>query len=109
MAASQNLDSLALNTMASGHLCLNLTGSISWEEFPAFAERFLPAISGQIAGKSDGPDIRLWEVTIDAQSLRLVFDDFPVMVSLESSNANGDEILERIYGELTKKRNGGVN
>jgi hypothetical protein len=103
MTASQNLDSLALNTMASGHLCLNLTERITWEEFPSFAERFVRAINGEITRKSDGPDLRLWEVTIVAQPLRFVFDDFPVMVSLESPNEKGDEILKRLYGELAKK------
>lgn len=103
MTAAQNLDSLALNTMASGHLCLNLTERIGWEEFPVFAERFIPSIRGEITRKSDGPDLRLWEVTIDAQPLRFVFDDFPVMVSLESPNDEGDAILKRLYGELAKK------
>lgn len=109
MAASQNLDSLALNTMASGHVCLNLTERISWEDFPAFAERFVPAIRGEITGKSDGVDLRLWEVTIDAQPLRFVFDDFPVMVSLESPNDKGDEILKRIYGQLAKSLTKGAS
>lgn len=89
--------------MASGHLCLNLTERISWEEFPVFAERFIPSIRGEITGKSDGPDLRLWEVTIDAQPLRFVFDDFPVMVSLESHSDEGDAILKRLYGELAKR------
>jgi hypothetical protein len=100
MTAPHNLDSLAINTMASGHLCLNMTERVSWEEFPVCAERLVSSIRGEITRKSDGADLRLWEVIINGQRLSLVFDDFPVMVSLESSDDEGDAVLKRLYQEL---------
>ena len=32
--------------------------------------------------------------------LRFVFDDYPVMVSLESSDEKGDEVLKKLHGTL---------
>lgn len=104
MEAFYCFESLSINTMASGHLCMNLTDQVSWDEFPVFAETFLCQIGGTIIEKSDGPDLRLWKASIDGHPLRLVFDDFPVMVSLESSDDRGDLLLERLHIELEQKQ-----
>jgi hypothetical protein len=94
-------DALALTTTASGHLCLNLSETVSWEEFPAYANAVLTTMGGKRIRVAEAADIRLWEVTIEGQTLRLVFDDFPAMVSLESGDAEGDAILRRLYGSLS--------
>jgi hypothetical protein len=100
MKPQQHIESLAMTTMASGHMCLNLTERVSWENFPGFAESFIRSVEGSITQKSDGPDLRLWQVNIHGHLLRLVFDDFPVMVSLESSDDKGDDILKQLYRTL---------
>jgi len=97
MKPLQHLESLALTTMASGHVCLNLTERVGWEEFPSFAESFIRSIGGSVIQRSDGPDLRLWDVNIQGHLLRFVFDDYPVMVSLESSDEKGDGILRKLY------------
>jgi hypothetical protein len=99
----RKFNSLALQTMASGHLCLNLTGRVSWEAFPSFADDFVGSIAGKITNKSDAPDLRIWEVRVDNTVLRLVFDDYPVMVSLESSDIQSDELLKRLHQQLNEK------
>ena len=86
--------------MASGHLCLNLTERMSWEEFPDYAEKFLRSIGGEIIRKSEGPDIRIWEVSIERHPVQFVFDDYPVMVSLESYDDQGDKILKHLRQKL---------
>jgi hypothetical protein len=58
------------------------------------------AVGGKLISVAEAPDMRLWEVTIAGRRLRLVFDDFPAMVSLESVDALGDEVLRRVYVQL---------
>lgn len=94
-------DALKISKMASGHLCLTLSERISWETFPPFAEYLLNSVGGTISEKYDGSDIRLWCVAIDNSTLRLVFDDYPLMVSLESSDERGDAVIGRLYEKLT--------
>jgi hypothetical protein len=98
------LDALAVNKMASGHLCLNLSERIGWDAFPNFAHEFLETfLEGDVIEKTDGPDMRLWKVQIRGCSLRLVFDDFPLMVSLESSDREGDAMIDDVYLRLLNR------
>ena len=96
-----SFDALALTQMASGHVCLNLSENIQWETFPDFAEQVLKAVDGHVKGKCDAADIRLWNVEIHGCALRFVFDDYPTMVSMESSDAEGDSMLKRLYREFS--------
>ncbi len=102
---SPELDALTIQKMASGHLCLNLSERVAWEGFPDFAEKFLQATGGEIVKKTDGPDMRLWNVRIDESDLILAFDDFPVMISLESLDRAGDTVIERLEQQLSREAN----
>lgn len=95
-----NLEILNINKMASGHLSLDITEKINWEEFATFAEKFIKFFNGSILSKVDGPDIRIWEVDINNHNFRLIFDDYPIMVSLESMDELSDNELKRIRGVL---------
>jgi hypothetical protein len=99
-----NLDSLSIQRMASGHLCLNLSQSVNWDSFSNFAEAFIKIVEGEVLCRNDGVDIKQWNVLIDGQTLRLVFDDFPLMTSLESSDAPGDRVIEQVYDKLRSDR-----
>jgi hypothetical protein len=88
--------------MASGHLCLNLSEQVTWESFPSFADALLEQVEGTQSRTTDAVDIRLWDVAIDGKALQLVFDDFPTMVSLESRDAQGDEVLRRLHARLKR-------
>ncbi|MFJ4064094.1 DUF3630 family protein [Pseudomonas sp. NPDC089996] len=90
---SLKLDALNIETMYSGGSCLNLTSSINWEDFPAYAKSVIDLLNGSIEKKTDSIDIRVWEVTLEQEKFYLTYDDFPVMVSLESLTPKGDALL----------------
>jgi hypothetical protein len=94
------LDALEIEAMASGHCCLNLSEQVGWSEFPEYAEKLLSKLGGRQVSVADAPDIRLWEVEVDGESLRLVYDDYPVMVSLESDTDSSDSLLRRLLTQL---------
>ena len=94
------LDALAIQKVASGNLRLHLTENINWSEFPIFAEAVIPLIGGCVSKRNDGPDLRMWDVVIEGCLLSLVFDDYPLMVALESLDGTGDAIIESVYNLL---------
>lgn len=97
-------DALSVAKMASGHLCLNLTEQVSWEGFPAFADVLLSAINGSVVERSDAPDMRLWKIRVGEATASLVFDDYPLMVSLEASDAAGDSLVRDVHQKLLNAR-----
>jgi len=93
------LNALEVTQMANGHLCLNLSSTITWDCFPFFADNFLKRYNGKVLDKAESPEMRLWTVEILETIFRLVFDDYPTMVSLESSNTKGDVIVKELFVE----------
>lgn len=91
------LDVLAVQKMASGHLCLNLSTHVRWEEFPDFAKTFLERCEGIVLDKAEAADIRMWKVRIRGAEYWLVFDDYPLCISLESLDDDGDRIIEELH------------
>jgi len=89
--------------MASGNLCLELTDKISWESFPKEAERLLKLFNGKVTSKADAVDIRVWKIIIKGKEFNLTFDDFPVMMSLESCTNDGNLEIEKIKNYLKRK------
>ena len=87
--------------MASGHVCLNLSTKVGWEDFPDFAEAILEQCRGTVIEKADAIDIRMWRVKIGKSEVRLVFDDYPAMVSMESPDETGDQTLKYLSGTLS--------
>ena len=87
--------------MASGHVCLNLSTKVRWNDFPEFAETILEKCKGIVIETVDAVDIRMWRVKIGKSEVRLVFDDYPVMVSMESSDDAGDQTLKTLSGVLS--------
>jgi hypothetical protein len=94
---------LSIETMHSGRSCLNLTSSVDWECFPDYANFILELLGGSIISKSDGADVRIWEVLIDNEYFFLAFDDFPVMITLESKSPQGDDYLPAFKALLVEK------
>jgi hypothetical protein len=95
------LDALKLLSMASGYGCLTLSEHVDWSEFPGYAQQLLAVIGGRQVSQDDGPDIRLWEVEVRGERLRLVYDDYPQMVSLESGSDAADFLLRSLQTDLT--------
>ena len=98
-----NLDALSIETMHSGRACLNLTSHINWEDFPDYAKKLLGLLHGSVEKRSDAVDVRIWEVIIENEKFQLTFDDFPVMVSLESLTHKGDSLLCEFKATLTNQ------
>lgn len=101
---SLNVEILNINRMASGHLCLDITENMTWEDFPIYAENLLKFLGGKIISKTDGPDIRIWDVSINKNNYRLTFDDYPLMVALESSDNEADSEIKGIRESLLRLR-----
>jgi len=86
--------------MASGHLRLELSEAIGWNQFPEFAEKFTTLLGVPVCKKADGIEMCIWDLQFPTCQLALVFDDFPVMVSLESDSIQGDDILKNLAEQL---------
>ena len=82
--------------MKSGRFYAELNEKYSWEEFPIYAEEFSKLLSGEILSRNDSFDIRVWILLVEKVRLRLVYEDFPVMISLESQNEEGDLIIKSL-------------
>ena len=82
--------------MASGHLSLELSGQVSFNGFPDYAELFLSTVGGIIKERNDSIIMCIWEVVINDCRYRLVYDDYPLGVFLESDNDRSDGELSRI-------------
>ena len=94
------MEFLRLEAMASGNLCLNLSENVNWEDFEAYATSLLHALRAKKIKVADSVEMRLWDISIEGEPFALVWNDFPAMVSLESSTTEGDAILRRLASDL---------
>lgn len=99
------LEALGMEKMASGHLCLNLTEMVTWEDFPEYGKSLLRVLGGTRIDIAESVEMRIWDVSIYEVELSLVWDDFPAMLSLESSSSEGDAVLQRIHEILIAEAN----
>ena len=95
------IEAIKLSKMHSGHLCLELSDNISWESFPAYVADILKYIGGKVIDKNDAPDMRVWDIEIGAHKIRIVYEDYPQMVSIESNSQSGDTLVKKLF-ELFK-------
>jgi hypothetical protein len=98
------LDALGIQTMASGHLCLCLSERVAWEEFPRYAEVLLKTLDGSKENAVESVETRIWEVSFGGCRLLLVQDDFPMMVSFESPDKDGDALIPQLHAALLTAR-----
>lgn len=94
------LEALQLIHMASGHLALNLTEQVNWAAFPSFARKLVELLGGQMLEDITTVDVRLWLVELQGTHVWLAYEDYPLMVSLESSDVDGDSVLQRVAATL---------
>jgi len=87
--------------MASGHLSLELSDKVSFDNFPAYAELFLSTVDGSLKERNDSVVMCIWEVVVNERKYRLVYDDYPCGVSLESNSDESDKELISIKDVLT--------
>lgn len=99
------LEALNIQEMASGHLCLVLSLSVNWENFPEYARRILMIVGGTVVNNVDSVDTRLLGVSIDGVELRLVYEDYPLGgVEFESMDELGDILIRRLFSELLQHK-----
>ena len=98
------LERLAIRLMASGDESLLLTERVGWESFPPYAEALLQLLAGTVVSRADGPDQRVWTVTIDTQVFWLAYEDFPVEVSLDPQNSEASALVPAIRQKLLDHR-----
>lgn len=98
------LESLSIEQMESGHLCLNLSEKITWEKFPSYANIIIKKINANIFDKAETVDTRLWDIIINKIKLSLVFDDYTSMISIESSDQEGDIMIHDLYNLLMQEK-----
>jgi hypothetical protein len=86
--------------MASGHAALDLTEAVSWEAFPRYAERLARLIGATVLPGVDGVDMRMVDLVVQGVPVRLVFSDYPLLVSLEADSDAGDAAIRVIHAQL---------
>jgi hypothetical protein len=101
------MDRLAIAPMASGHLSLELTEQPNWGSFERYAEEFLRRLGGRAVEKGSAADMHLWNVEIEAVPLRLVYEDYPNRICLESASYPGDMLLKKLHRRLAPTAAGG--
>ena len=94
------LEALSMDRLLPGYLALKLTECVEWEDFPAYAHKFLQAVGGEVLKKNDAADTRIWEVKIDGATLWLVYEDYPQMISLEPSGQACDALIQSLHQKL---------
>lgn len=87
-------------TMFSGHLSLELSESVSRDDFPIFAQKVIKSLDAKLAKKTESFDLQIWEIEVQNTQLMLVQDDFPVSTTLESSDPSGDAFLQDLATKL---------
>ncbi|MCP3919419.1 MAG: DUF3630 family protein [bacterium] len=87
--------------MASGHACLNLSNRVDWHGFPAYAEAIAGCLDAVVVEAADSADLRIRNLEVAGVHVRLVYDDFPSSVSLESTSTEGDAFLGELFGRFS--------
>ena len=100
------LERLEIRPMASGNESLLLTERVGWESFPQDAEAILQLVEGKVVDRADGPDQRVWTVSISTQLFWLVYDDYPIGVSLDPRNSDASALVRAIRQKLLDHRAG---
>ena len=54
--------------------------------------------------RADGPDQRVWTVRIGTQLFWLVYEDFPIEVSLDPQNSDASALVQAIRQKLIDHR-----
>lgn len=100
------LERLEIRPMASGNESLLLTERVGWESFPQYAEAILQLVEGKVVDRADGPDQRVWTVSISTQLFWLAYDDYPNGVSLDPRNSDASALVPAIRQKLLDHRAG---
>ena len=90
------------DVMAAGHLYVILSESVDWHEFPEFAERMSGYLNASIIHRVNTVIDCIWDIKYRESVISIVFQDYPIWVSLESYDDSGDEAIRNALPELEK-------
>ena len=93
-------DQMKLSKMASGNLCLTLSEKIDWDQFEEYANQITGLLKAKVKQKNESVVTIIWDILIDDQPLKLVYDDYPLGVTIESDNEDGDKKILEIFEVL---------
>ena len=93
---------MKLSKMASGNLCLNLSEKIDWDQFEEYANQITSLLKAKVKQKNESVVTIIWDILIDDQPLKLVYDDYPLGVTIESDNEDGNKKILEIFEVLKK-------
>ncbi|GAB4368993.1 MAG: hypothetical protein Kow00114_28520 [Kiloniellaceae bacterium] len=99
-AAALPMERLVLTEDTLGHVGLELTELPNCESFERYAETLLRQLDGRVLKARKIVDMHLWDVEIDSIPLRLVYEDFPNRICLESASDAGDRLLRKLRRRL---------
>ena len=94
------IERLEIRTMASGDDSLLLSDRVDWDSFPAYAGEIVRLLGGAVVDRVDGPDQRLWTVSIANQLFWLTYEDSPPGVSLDPQNRDASAMVPGIRQTL---------
>ena len=92
-----------LRKMKNGNVCVELTEAGTWESFPRFANKWTKQIGAKITDRLDGPDVRIWRISYEGQTLKLVYDDFPNGITVEAIDADSNSAINRIFAMVSSE------
>jgi Protein of unknown function (DUF3630) len=98
------MERLVLKEDLAGHLGLELTELPNWWSFERYAEELLRRLNGRVLNRATVVDMHLWDIEIESVPLRLVYEDFPNRICLESSSHDGDLLLNALQRRLLSAR-----
>ena len=93
---------MKLSKMASGNLCLTRSEKIDWDQFEEYANQITSLLKAKVKQKNESVVTIIWDILIDNQPLKLVYDDYPLGVTIESDNEDGDKKILEIFEVLKK-------
>lgn len=99
-AVALPMERLVLTEDREGHLGLELAELPSWTSFESYAERLLQQLGGRVLNRATLVDMHLWDVEIESVPLRLVYEDFPNRICLESDSDAGDLLVRTLQRRL---------
>jgi hypothetical protein len=89
--------------MASGDDCIELTEEGSWESFRSFAEKFVQQIGAEVIDKTETEGTHLWKIEYGGVILNFVYSDYPNGVSIEPTDSNAAEAIDRLFGLVSQQ------
>ena len=86
-----------IHHLASGFLSLEMPSRLGRTLFPLWARWFCRRVGGRVEEKTATPEMTIWELTIEGEPMRLVWEKFPMGITLESESEGGDKIIQRLH------------